>query len=158
MARWQKYWQEFALTFPGYDLWGVTECQERANLALDEWKAGKPPTGSLTELRALLFCEQRRAHFTNGWGDPHTYPAYLIEAIGDQRSHDGDSAEDPPRIRSAFPASPPSTAEEARSLDWPLLSYNVPNRFRLLETSAMGPEKTLCMAEERQALSALPGA
>lgn len=134
----EDHWEEFALTYPGYEVWGQEELGERCNDALRRWEAGRPPTGSMTELRAWLFYEQRRSR--HGWGNMGPFVPYLVEAIRASRAS-GEATEEPAHLTAAFPV--PVTAAEALKTEWPTVGYAVNERFRLLETSAMGPAKTL---------------
>jgi hypothetical protein len=54
-------WQEYALSFDGYEHAGSTEAAERIYLsARKQILAGKPITGTTDYLRTVLFAHQRR--------------------------------------------------------------------------------------------------
>lgn len=133
------HWEEFALTYPGYDIWGQEELGERCNDALQRWETGRPLAGTLMELRAWLFYEQRRSR--HGWGEMSPFVPYLVEEIR-ASLETADATDEPPHLTASFPA-PATAAEAALKTEWPMVSYAVNERFRLLETSAMGPTKTL---------------
>src|SRR5688572_27273956 len=77
-----RYWMEFALSFPGYSVWG-DGLGDIANSALDAWRRGERPDGTLSEVRGWLFFEQRRAHHTDDVSD-YEYCAHLVGLIAEK--------------------------------------------------------------------------
>jgi hypothetical protein len=75
---------EFALTFDGYEHYGGFEaCADACNAAGRRYFTEGPLPGSLTELRACLFFEQRRWHHYGDSPDAETrrYMAALLDGI-----------------------------------------------------------------------------
>jgi hypothetical protein len=77
----------FALTFNGYDYTGSLEaCSSLAEQMRQAYKANSSLKGSLDDLRASLFFEQRREHWTDCRfeGDNLRYIRALIAAIAER--------------------------------------------------------------------------